>query len=80
MQQKRKNWVRSADACETDVTAFVLQSFSMSCEAVTHEFAGLYISQITAKEFKYHRSCYRDLTRTKSVPTRGQQEIEEDDI
>ena len=78
--KKVKTGYEALTTCETDDTASVLQSFSMSCEAVTHEFAGLSISQITAKEFKYHRSCYRDLTRTKSVPTRSQQEIEEDDI
>ena len=78
--KKGKTGYEVLTTCETDDTASVLQSFSMSCEAVTHEFAGLSISQITAKEFKYHRSCYRDLTRTKSVPTRSQQEIEDDDI
>ena len=65
---------------ETDDTASVLQNFASSCEAVTHEFAGLSISQITAKKFKYHGTCYRDLTRSKSAPTRSEQEIEENNI
>ena len=30
--------------------------------------------------FKYHRTCYRDLTRSKSASTRSEQEIEEDNI
>ena len=77
--KKGKTGYKVLTTCETDDTASVLQSFSMSCEAVTHEFAGLSISQITATEFKY-RSCYQDLTCTKSVPTRSQQKIEEDDI
>ena len=78
--KKGETGYEALTTCETDDTASILQSFSMSCEAVTHELAGLSISQITAKEFKYHRSCYRHLTRTKSAPTRIQQEIEEDEI
>ena len=66
--------------CQTDDTASDFQNFVSSCEAVTHELAGLSISQITAKEFKYHRTCYRDLTRSKSASTRNEQEIEEDNI
>ena len=66
--------------CQTDDTASDFQNFASSCEAVTHELAGLSISQITAKEFKYHRTCYRDLTRSKSASTRSEQEIEEDNI
>ena len=65
---------------QLDDMASVLQNFVSSCEAVTHEFAGLSISPITAKEFKYHRTYYRDLIRSKSASTRSEQEIEEDNI
>ena len=62
--KKGKTGYEALTTCETDDTASVLQNFASSCEAVTHEVAGLSISQITAKEFKYHRTCYRDLTRS----------------
>ena len=78
--KKGKTGYEALTTVETDDTASVLQNFASSYEAVTHEFAGLSISQITAKKFKYHGTCYRDLTRSKSAPTRSEQEIEENNI
>ena len=78
--KKGKTSYEALTTCQTDDTASDFQNFASSCEAVTHELAGLSISQITAKEFKYHRTCYRDLTRSKSASTRSEQEIEEDNI
>ena len=60
--KKRKTGHEALATCKTDDKASVFQNFASSYEAVTHEFAGLSISQITAKGFKYHRTCYRDLT------------------
>ena len=56
--KKRKTGYEALTTCEIDDKASVLQNLASSCEAVTHEFAGLSISQITAKELKYHRTCY----------------------
>ena len=78
--KKGKTSYEALTTCQTDDTASDFQNFASSCGAVTHELAGLSISQITAKEFKYHRTCYRDLTRSKSASTRSEQEIEEDNI
>ena len=55
-------------------------NFASSCEDVTHEFAGLSISQIMANEFKYHQTCYWDLTNSKSASTWSEKKIEEDNI
>ena len=52
--KKGKTGYEALTTCETDDTASVLQNFASSCEAVTQKFAGLSMSQITAKEFKYH--------------------------
>ena len=78
--KKGKTSYEALTTCQTDDTASDFQNFASSCEAVTHELAGLSISQITAKEFKYHRTCYRDLTRSKSASTQSEQEIEEGNI
>ena len=73
--KKGKTDYEALTTYQLDDMASVLQNFVSSCEAVTHEFAGLSISPITAKEFKYHRTCYRDLIRSKSASTRSEQEI-----
>ena len=67
--------------CETDAAACALRDFASTCPDIEAEFAGLSISEITAKEFKYHRTCYRTLSSTKEPAiTKSKKEIEEDNF
>ena len=67
--------------CVTETAACALLEFAKFCPDVEAEFAGLTSSQIIAKEFKYHRTCYRSLSsKVYSSTSKSKNEITEDEL
>lgn len=48
--------------CITETSAVKLIEFAKTCPEVEVEFVGLSSLDVIAKEFKFHRTCYRSIT------------------
>ena len=60
--------------CESRDSAETLMAYASSGKDVSVELQDLTTSEILAKEYMYHKSCYRNISHEKKFPSREEAE------